>query len=119
MSGLIDKDDTADATAERELLEETGYVGKAIKTSMLLYNDPGLSNANMKTVTVKVDMTLPQNQIPVSQQEEGEQIETFTVALKNLYDKLQELEQMGCRIDARLANFALGINVARQYKLDR
>ena len=36
--GLIDEGEKPETTAERELLEETGYHGKASPTSFLMFN---------------------------------------------------------------------------------
>jgi ADP-ribose pyrophosphatase len=40
-AGLIDAGETAEQAAERELKEETGYVGKAVQNSPIMFN--GLS----------------------------------------------------------------------------
>jgi ADP-ribose pyrophosphatase len=53
-AGLIDAGETPEESALRELHEETGYVGKAIDSTVVTFNDPGLTNANMKMVIVKV-----------------------------------------------------------------
>ena len=37
-AGLVDKGETAEQSAVRELKEETGYVGVAQKTSPIMYN---------------------------------------------------------------------------------
>jgi 8-oxo-dGTP pyrophosphatase MutT (NUDIX family) len=45
MIGLIDEGEKPETTAERELLEETGYHGKASHTSFLMFN--GTAHDNM------------------------------------------------------------------------
>jgi 8-oxo-dGTP pyrophosphatase MutT (NUDIX family) len=37
-AGLVDEGETAEQAAVRELREETGYVGKASKTSPIMFN---------------------------------------------------------------------------------
>jgi ADP-ribose pyrophosphatase len=39
-SGLLDPNESIETCAERELLEETGYIGKTTRVSTLMYNDP-------------------------------------------------------------------------------
>lgn len=41
-AGLIDAGETAEQCAERELKEETGYVGKATDTSPIMFNGKSL-----------------------------------------------------------------------------
>ena len=128
--GLIDKNETAEEAAIRELREETGYVGEVGTSSTLLYNDPGLSNAvsylgamtfvvlihlqNMKVIQVEVDMSKPENKNPEPHLDKGEQIETFTVPLDSLHEELQQLDKQGFTIDARLSHFALGVSLGLQ-----
>ncbi|CAL1703887.1 unnamed protein product [Somion occarium] len=54
-AGLIDENETPEEAAIRELEEETGYKGKKVlQSTTLLVSDPGMTNANMKLVTVDV-----------------------------------------------------------------
>lgn len=77
-AGLLDAGETLEQCAERELYEETGYVGKAVRTSPVMFNDPGFCNTNLKLVTVKIDLENPQNQDPTPKLEDGEFIECFS-----------------------------------------
>ncbi|CAN6623964.1 hypothetical protein TRVA0_009S02630 [Trichomonascus vanleenenianus] len=116
-AGLLDPNETIEQCAERELLEETGYVGKATKISPIMFNDPGFCNTNLKLVHVEVDMKDPRNQDPKPQLEEGEYIECFTVPLAELPQQLRRLYNEGYILDARIQNIADGIELARMYKL--
>jgi ADP-ribose diphosphatase len=79
--------------------------------------DPGFCNTNLKMVHVTVDMSLPENQNPVPQLEEGEFIEVFTTPLTSLWDECKKLEAEGYAIDARVGTLAEGIELAKQWKL--
>lgn len=77
-AGLLDPNESLETCAERELFEETGYIGKAVQSSPVMYNDPGFCNTNLKLVTVSVDLDDPRNQNPTPHLEDGEFIESFT-----------------------------------------
>lgn len=117
-AGLIDPNESVEATAERELIEETGYHGKTTSGShnnITLFSDPGLTNANMALVTVDVDMEDPRNQNPQPQNDEGEFIEVFTLPINDLLKGLEDVcKKEGCVVDARLYHFAAGIDVAKR-----
>ncbi|OBA20407.1 hypothetical protein METBIDRAFT_44333 [Metschnikowia bicuspidata var. bicuspidata NRRL YB-4993] len=112
-AGLIDPNESVATTAERELLEETGYHGKVTKESIPLYSDPGLTNANMALATVDIDMADPRNTDPQPQLEDGEYIEVFTLPMAGLYDGLLAVcEKEGTTVDARLFHLAEGLRLA-------
>lgn len=116
-AGLIDSKESVEATAVRELIEETGYHGtyKYLTESMAnLVSDPGLTNANMAIAYVDVDLTRPENVNPQAQLEEGEFIDSIVVPFENLLEELHSLvKDEGCVIDARLYHFAVGIDLAK------
>ncbi|KAK3996393.1 NUDIX hydrolase domain-like protein [Cladorrhinum sp. PSN332] len=116
-AGLIDEGETAEQAAIRELKEETGYVAEVLETSPVMFNDPGFCNTNLKMVHVSVDMSLPQNQNLEPELEENEFIEVFTIKLVDLWQECIRLEAEGYAIDARIANLAEGIEIAKKFKL--
>ncbi|KAK7895970.1 hypothetical protein WMY93_021295 [Mugilogobius chulae] len=58
-AGLIDKGETAEVAALRELKEETGYKGEVVGVTPVTCLDPGLSNCTTQIVMVNINgMTL-------------------------------------------------------------
>ncbi|KAL2161023.1 hypothetical protein VTH06DRAFT_8736 [Thermothelomyces fergusii] len=116
-AGLIDEGETVEQAAIRELKEETGYVAEPFEISPVMFNDPGFCNTNLCMVHVTVDMSLPANQDPKPELEENEFIEVFHVKLADLWSECVKLEAEGYAIDARIANIAEGIEIAKRFKL--
>lgn len=114
-AGLIDADESIETAALRELKEETGYVGKIVGKSPIIYNDPGFTNTNLSLVTVEIDMTTSENLNPQTSLEENEFIECFKVPLKDFADEMISLDKQGYKLDARVQNVAQGIRLAQQY----
>jgi ADP-ribose pyrophosphatase len=118
-AGLIDADETPERAAERELLEETGYVGVARpgETSFIMWNDPGFCNTNLRMVHVDVDMSLPENKDPRPRLEQDEFIEVSIVPLAGLWDECKRLAGEGYAIDGRVGTLAEGIDLAMKLRL--
>lgn len=116
-AGLVEESEEPAESAERELVEETGYHGKAEKESSILFCDPGFSNCSMKCVTIPIDMHDPRNKNPKQELDEGEHIEIFTVKVASLESELARLVEQGYAVDARVQHFAEGIAISQKYKL--
>jgi len=68
-------------------------------------------------IHVTIDTSLPENQNPKAELEEGEFIEVFTVPLASFWDECVRLEAEGYAIDARVGTIAEGIELAKKFKL--
>jgi 8-oxo-dGTP pyrophosphatase MutT (NUDIX family) len=110
-AGLIDKDETAEQAALRELREETGYVGEACKlppiTSRAVCMSPGLCDETVHVVLVEVDLSNPYNHgTPTPELDPGEHVTVVRVGLqeglKRLLDQGTNMPIMGLYL------FALG-----------
>jgi ADP-ribose pyrophosphatase len=110
-AGLIDKDETVEQAAVRELREETGYVGEACNippiTSRALCMSPGLTDETVHVVLVEVDLNNPYNQgTPKPELDVGEHCIVERVSLqaglKMILDQGSAMPLMGLYL------FALG-----------
>eukprot|EP00392_Amoebophrya_sp_AT5.2_P019179 g19921.t1 len=87
-AGLVDRGETPEQAALRELKEETGYVGKIVERAEgggsgfdlpATFLSPGLSNESVLLVPVEVVCSLEENKNPKQQLEEGEFCERILV----------------------------------------
>ena len=108
-AGLVDDGEDEATSAIRELREETGFEGIVTHISPIVYSDPGLSNASMRYVFMKIDGDLGSNQQPVAIPDDGEIITVHRVPVKKLLDEVEAFRDKGFEIDARLYGLALGL----------
>jgi ADP-ribose pyrophosphatase len=112
-AGLIDKDETPEVAAVRELKEETGYEGKVVSMSPTIVSNPGMSTGNMQLATVEVELN-ERDQAPEQQLDDGEFIQLVNVPLEELYDRLVTFSNEGKKVDSRLWHTAAGIRLGKQ-----
>lgn len=87
-AGLIDKGESAEAAALRELREETGYIGTIAHVSAEVCMSPGICDETVKIVVVEVDLDLPANENPKQHLDEGEFCVVRRVPLARLRQEL-------------------------------
>lgn len=117
-SGLVESDAGID-DALRELKEETGFVGKPLKTGaddlkfQGFYYDPWKSTESGRYILVEVDGDEEVNKNPKPSLEEEEDILVYLVDLdRNFLKTVEEIGQKyGHNIDANLHCFGLGISL--------
>lgn len=110
-AGLVDRGETVEEAALRELKEETGYEGQVEEVTPVLFGDPGMSNANLRLVYISVDGNAGCNRRPIPEPEEGEEIDVLLApsgaALRGHIDMLCRDRNLAA--DARLYSFACGL----------
>ncbi|TFK25008.1 hypothetical protein FA15DRAFT_704017 [Coprinopsis marcescibilis] len=113
-AGLIDQGESPEQSAIRELEEETGYkADSVIDVTPVIVSDPGMTNANMKLVTVSVTLE-DKLEAPQPKLEIGEHIVTRVIPLKELHQTLSNYDKKGFAVDARLFHLAAGYKLAGQ-----
>ncbi|KAG8988682.1 hypothetical protein FRB94_002990 [Tulasnella sp. JGI-2019a] len=113
-AGLVDANESPEKAAIRELEEETGYkASDVVESSPILVGDPGMTTANMRLITLNV--TLAEDAPPPKQKlDAGEHIVVRVIELDSLNDELKAYAKRGFAIDAKLAHFAFGWDMARK-----
>ena len=110
-AGLVDRGETREQTAIRELSEETGYVGEVEKISPRLYSSPGILSEAVSFAHVQVDENLPENQRPTAQNEPGEFITVFKKSVDEISGFFSQETSHGVKFDAKLFSYFLAQGV--------
>ena len=110
-AGLVDKGETRDQTAIRELSEETGYVGEVEKISPRLYSSPGILSEAVSFAHMQVDENLPENQMPKAHNEPGEFITVFKKSVDEISEFFSQEISHGVKFDAKLYSYFLAQGV--------
>ena len=110
-AGLVDRGETRDQTAIRELSEETGYVGEVEKISPRLYSSPGILSEAVSFVNMQVDENLPDNQRPKARNEPGEFITVFKKSVDEISEFFNQEFSSGVKFDVKLYSYFLAQGV--------
>ena len=91
-----------------------GYTASVSSISPVVFNDPGITNANMMLAVVDVDLDSPENQDVEQSLHEGEFIECFWAPYGSelLEWLLLKKQEEGVEVDARLMMIAIGYHQA-------
>ncbi len=102
-AGLVEEGDTPEATALRELEEETGFTGRVTRVGPQVCSSPGMTDETVGWVEVEVTgQTAPHP-------EADEQIQTIVAPIEGLLDEIGRLCADGTRVEGKLYGFARGL----------
>ena len=106
-AGLIDEGESFEECAVRELREETGYHGSIAKVLPPMFSSPGLSGETLTFVLADVDEDAPENITLITDFDESEDIETFTVKPEELANFIKERTTLGDLLDSKVLTYSL------------
>lgn len=106
-AGLIDAGESAENTAHRELLEETGYRGMLSFCSAPAYSSSGLTGESISVAIVEINDFEFENTPPVAQPEDSESIEIFTVKMTELKRFINKAIDSGDGVDTKVLMFMM------------
>eukprot|EP01057_Protomagalhaensia_wolfi_P004880 Protomagalhaensia_wolfi_Nauph_80__4879@NODE_511_length_2409_cov_8_337131_g381_i0_p2_GENE_NODE_511_length_2409_cov_8_337131_g381_i0NODE_511_length_2409_cov_8_337131_g381_i0_p2_ORF_typecomplete_len245_score48_00NUDIX/PF00293_28/2_3e02NUDIX/PF00293_28/1e11DUF1917/PF08939_10/0_057_NODE_511_length_2409_cov_8_337131_g381_i051737 len=114
-AGLVDHNETPEASIHRELKEETGYEAEAIYVSPRLVLSPGMGCESIVLSLMYADPENPVNATPEASPDETEDIEVMFLPLKNLRQQLDRLSAQGILVFDAVYTFAMGLEVAEAF----
>jgi len=107
-AGLVDKGESYEASAVRELKEETGYVGSVIKTTPPNLSSAGMTDELVTVSVVHIDESLPENQNPIQNLESDEDIEVWLVREGDIKLFIDDEIKKGSVLSGRFTSYLLG-----------
>lgn len=113
-AGLIDDGEEPKVAAERELMEETGYVGKVEWQSGATCSSAGMTSEMVTIFRMSIDETLPENKSPKQHLDDGEEIDVKLVPLPELDVFLKERIQAGDKLDSRIAAWSAAFSMSNE-----
>ncbi len=108
-AGLIDKDETPEQAALRELKEETGYRGIVCGVSPFAFSTPGLSSEVAAIVQIDVDEADGVNTMPSPAPDDGEHVDTVLLAPGDFALLQVECARKGIRLDIKVLAWFLSL----------
>lgn len=108
-AGLIEPGEGAEATAVRELYEETGYEGRVVQLFGPGISSPGLSDEAVFFAVMEIDGERYRTAPPVAHPEDSESIEVFTVPAGEMEQFVSSRQALGDAIDVKVQSFLLGM----------
>ena len=111
-AGLIDPGESPEATAVRELWEETGLRGRVIELAAPALSSPGMSGERMILARMSVER-LPPEGLPPNHQEDSENITAVLVHPSELRQYIARHVAGGGAADARISALAMIAGVCR------
>ncbi|KAH3762257.1 ADP-ribose pyrophosphatase [Pelomyxa schiedti] len=108
-AGLVDKGETPAQAALRELKEETGFQGKIISESPVIFYDVSITSDNGILFVVEVDVDDEVNQSPKQHLDDGEHIHILIIPIGQLSSTMEEFSRKGYVIDSKVQAVCMGL----------